>query len=171
MYNCQLIHINIIIFNQFLSLYCITTMKFVVALLLAQCSAINLRQMNELQIQNEVEGPLPYLKKAQEAKEMKTPKLIPYDPTKPPLTDKQRAFLKAQQAIEEKMLDPSAEQDAKDKKQRLIDLYGEHARDMDSEGAIWAGDGTPPPLTHGDTTTMAAPRPGFSPIHNPGSPQ
>jgi hypothetical protein len=40
---------------------------------------------------------------------MKTPKLIPYDPTMPPLTDKQRAFLRAQQAIEEKMLDPSAE--------------------------------------------------------------
>jgi len=41
---------------------------------------------------------------------------------------------------------------------------------MMSSAATWAGDGTPPPLTAGDTATMAAPRPGFDPSLYPGAP-
>ena len=41
---------------------------------------------------------------------------------------------------------------------------------MGSNAATWAGHGTPPPLTAGDTATMAAPRPGFDPSLNPGAP-
>ena len=32
---------------------------------------------------------------------------------------------------------------------------------MKSNAAIWAGSGAPPPITAGDTETMASPRPGF----------
>jgi len=45
-----------------------------------------------------------------------------------------------------------------------------NAGDMGSNAATWAGDGAPPGLTSGDTATMAAPRPGFDPSLNPGSP-
>jgi len=41
---------------------------------------------------------------------------------------------------------------------------------MGSTAATWAGSGAPPPITAGDTATMAAPRPGFDPSLNPGSP-
>ena len=41
---------------------------------------------------------------------------------------------------------------------------------MGSIAATWAGHGAPPALTHGDTAVMAAPRPGFDPSLNPGSP-
>jgi len=41
---------------------------------------------------------------------------------------------------------------------------------MKSNAAIWAGHGAPPPLSAGDTATMAAPRPGFDPSLNPGAP-
>jgi len=41
---------------------------------------------------------------------------------------------------------------------------------MRSKAAIWAGHGAPPPITAGDTETMASPRPGFDPSLNPGSP-
>lgn len=41
---------------------------------------------------------------------------------------------------------------------------------MRSTAATWAGHGTPPAITAGDTATMAAPRPGFDPSLNPGSP-
>ena len=41
---------------------------------------------------------------------------------------------------------------------------------MKSNAAIWAGSGAPPPLTKGDTATMAAPRPGMDPSLNPGAP-
>ena len=41
---------------------------------------------------------------------------------------------------------------------------------MKSSAATWAGHGTPPPLTAGDTATMAAPRPGFDATLNPGAP-
>jgi len=41
---------------------------------------------------------------------------------------------------------------------------------MKSNAATWAGHGTPPPLTAGDTATMAAPRPGFDPSLNPEAP-
>jgi hypothetical protein len=40
---------------------------------------------------------------------------------------------------------------------------------MGSNAAIYAGP-NPPPLTHGDIATMAAPRPGFNPSLNPGAP-
>ena len=43
----------------------------------------------------------------------------------------------------------------------------EHAKDLKSNAAIWAGHGAPPPLTAGDIATMAAPRPGFDPSLNP----
>ena len=46
----------------------------------------------------------------------------------------------------------------------------EHAKDLKSNAAIWAGHGAPPPLTAGDTAVMAAPRPGFDPSLNPGAP-
>ena len=39
---------------------------------------------------------------------------------------------------------------------------------MKSNAAIWAGHGAPPPLTHGDIATMAAPRAGFDPSLQPG---
>lgn len=42
---------------------------------------------------------------------------------------------------------------------------------MGSEAATWAGDGAPPQLTSGDTATMAAPKAGFDPSLNPGSPE
>lgn len=42
---------------------------------------------------------------------------------------------------------------------------------MGSKAATWAGHGTPPPLTAGDTAVMAAPRPGFDPSLNPGGQQ
>ena len=41
---------------------------------------------------------------------------------------------------------------------------------MKSTAAIWAGHGTPPPLSVGDVAVMAAPRPGFDPSLNPGAP-
>lgn len=41
---------------------------------------------------------------------------------------------------------------------------------MGSNAATWAGNGTPPDLSRGDVETMAAPRPGFDPSLNPGSP-
>jgi hypothetical protein len=41
---------------------------------------------------------------------------------------------------------------------------------MRSNAAIWGGHGAPPPLSHGDIATMAAPRPGFDPSLNPGAP-
>ena len=41
---------------------------------------------------------------------------------------------------------------------------------MASSAATWAGSGAPPQITDGDTATMAAPRPGFDPSLNPGSP-
>jgi hypothetical protein len=41
---------------------------------------------------------------------------------------------------------------------------------MGSTAAIWAGHGTPPAITAGDTAVMAAPRPGFDPSLNPGAP-
>ena len=41
---------------------------------------------------------------------------------------------------------------------------------MGSTAATWAGHGTPPAITAGDTATMAAPRPGFDPSLNPGAP-
>ena len=45
-----------------------------------------------------------------------------------------------------------------------------HAGDMGSTAATWAGDGAPPQITAGDTAAMSAPRPGFDPSLNPGSP-
>lgn len=39
---------------------------------------------------------------------------------------------------------------------------------MKSNAAIWAGPGAPPPLTHGDIATIAAPRAGFDPSLQPG---
>lgn len=41
---------------------------------------------------------------------------------------------------------------------------------MQSTAATWAGHGTPPPISPGDTETMAAKRPGFDPTLNPGGP-
>jgi hypothetical protein len=41
---------------------------------------------------------------------------------------------------------------------------------MRSKAAIWSGSGAPPPVTAGDIGTMAAPKGGFDPSLNPGSP-
>ena len=41
---------------------------------------------------------------------------------------------------------------------------------MHSTAATWAGPGAPPPITAGDTATMAAPKGGFDPSLNPGAP-
>lgn len=46
-------------------------------------------------------------------------------------------------------------------------MKAEHAKDLKSNAAIWAGSGAPPPLTAGDIAAMAAPRPGFDPSLNP----
>jgi len=49
-------------------------------------------------------------------------------------------------------------------------MGNKHEADMGSNAALWAGHGAPPPITAGDTAVMAAPRPGFDPSLNPGSP-
>lgn len=62
------------------------------------------------------------------------------------------------------------EADARDKEEKLKAVKKTNAEEMKSNAAIWAGHGAPPPLTAGDTETMAAPRPGFDPSLNPGAP-
>lgn len=63
-----------------------------------------------------------------------------------------------------------AHHDAVDKTDKAIEISKKNESDMKSTAAIWAGPGAPPPITAGDTATMAAPRPGFDPSLNPGGP-